>query len=76
MRKDFSIRLRLSAVEGEEVRRISLAEGRSQTDTLTRLVRDGFKYRHGEKSEIGALAHLIRHGVDGRADDFNSDDAA
>ena len=62
--KDFSIRLRLSAFEGEEVKRISLAEGRSQTDVLTRLVRDGFRFRRGEKSEIGKLAHLIRHGVD------------
>jgi hypothetical protein len=63
--KDFSIRLRLSAFEGEEVKRIALAEGRSQTDVLTRLVRDGFRHRRGEVSEIGKIAQMIRGSAEG-----------
>jgi len=58
--KDYSIRLRLSEAEGHEVHRIALAEGRSQTDVLTRLVRDGFRYRRGEFSEIAKIAQAIR----------------
>jgi hypothetical protein len=67
MRKDYNVRLRLSALEGEEVRRISLAEGRSQADTLSRIVRDGLKYRRGEVSAVGKLAQLIRGEAHGYA---------
>jgi hypothetical protein len=52
MRKDFSIRLRMTAVEGEQIKKIALREGRSQTDTLNRIVRDGLKFRRGEVSEL------------------------
>jgi hypothetical protein len=63
MRKTYSIRLKLTEAEGQEVHRMALAQGRSQTDVLTRLVKDGFRYQRGDQSEIGKLAHLIRTGV-------------
>jgi hypothetical protein len=49
MRKDFSVRLRLSAFEGEHIKQEALRQGRSQTDILTRLVRDGMRYQRGER---------------------------
>ena len=66
MRKTYSVRLKLSETEGQEVHRMALAQGRSQTDVLTRLVKDGFRFQRGELSEVGKLASLIR----GEASDF------
>jgi hypothetical protein len=66
MRKDFSVRLRLSAAEGEHIKQVALREGRSQTSVLTRLVQNGMRYERGEQSAtgqvLGKLAHLIRTG--------------
>jgi hypothetical protein len=66
MRKSYSVRLHLTTEEGAEIKRIAATEERSQAEVLSRLVRDGLRYRHGEQSATGAvlgkLAHLIRTG--------------
>jgi hypothetical protein len=67
MAKEFSIRLRMTPADAHEVRQIALTEGRSQADVMTRLIRDGFRYRRGEVSAIGQIAAVIRGEASGFA---------
>jgi hypothetical protein len=60
MRKDFSVRLRLSAAEGEHIKQTALREGRSQTSVLTRLVQNGMRYERGEVSSVGRIVSILR----------------
>jgi|HubBroStandDraft_5_1064220.scaffolds.fasta_scaffold2151083_2 hypothetical protein len=60
MRKDFSIRLRLSAIEGEAVKQMALREGRSQTDVLTRLVRSGLSEHQRATASTQKLVAILR----------------
>jgi hypothetical protein len=67
MRKSYSVRLHLSQSEGDEIKRIAATEERSQAETLSRLIRDGLRFRHGEVSSVGRIVSILRGETDAAA---------